>query len=139
VSDPGLRAAKWKEQLQVQHAWDRVARSVTTAFPGHAAYLRTTPVFAPGGRLMTWMRVSGATWIRARKLDNTHMCPYGAALFGSAVVSALARPLMLGAMGSGWETGAWTRDGRYNDPPGACPADQPPPGYTGTPLPVTPG
>jgi peptidoglycan/LPS O-acetylase OafA/YrhL len=139
VSDPVARAAKWKQQLQVQGAWDRVARSVTDAFPGHAAYLRTTPVFAPDGRVMTWMRVSGPTWIRARKLDNTHMCPYGAALFGSAVVTAIEEPLLLGTMNPGWETGAWTHDGRYNDPPGACPADQPPPGYTGIPLPVTSG
>ena len=139
VPDPVLRAAKWKQQLQVQAAWNRVARSVTTAFPGHAAYLRTAPVFAPGGRVMTWMRLPGSTWIRARKLDNTHMCPYGAALFGSTVVTALERPLMLGGMAPGWETGAWTHDGRYNDPPGACPADQPPPGYTGTRLPVTSG
>ncbi|HET6811027.1 MAG TPA: acyltransferase [Acidimicrobiales bacterium] len=139
VADPVLRAAKWKQQLRVQRAWDDVARAVTGALPGHAAYLRMTPVFAPGGRLMTWMHLSGSSWIRARKLDNTHMCPYGAALFGSAVVTALERPLLLGDMAAGWETGTWTHDGRYNDPPGACPADQPPPGYAGIPLPVTSG
>ena len=139
VADPLLRATKWKQQLQVQEAWNSVARSVTSAFPGHAAYLRTAPVFAPAGRVMTWMRLTGGTWIRARKLDNTHMCPYGAALFGAAVVTALERPLLLGAMGPGWETGSWTHEARYNDPPGACPADQPPPRYTGTPLPVTTG
>ena len=139
VVDPALRAIKWKQQFQVQTAWNDVARSVTEAFPGRAAYLRTAPVFAPGGRVMTWMRLTGGNWIRARKLDDTHMCPYGAALFGHALVSALERPLLLGTMSPDWETGAWTRDGRYNDPPGACPADQPPPRYTGSPLPVTTG
>jgi hypothetical protein len=137
VSDPVVQAARWNDQLRVQAAWDRVARSVTAAFPGHAAYLRTAPVFAPGNRFMTWMRVPGGGWIRARKLDNTHMCPYGAALFGSAIVNALREPLQLGAMAPGWETGSWIHEGRYNDPPGACPADQPPAGYTGVPLPVT--
>jgi peptidoglycan/LPS O-acetylase OafA/YrhL len=139
VADPAVRAARWKQQLQAQQAWDSVARSATGAFPGHAAYLRTAPVFAPAGRVMTWMHLSGSGWIRARKLDNTHMCPYGAALFGSAVVTALERPLRLGGMAPGWETGAWTHDRRYNDPPGACPADQPPSGYAGIPLPVTGG
>lgn len=125
--------------MRVQAAWDRIARSVTGAFPGHAAYLRTAPVFAPGNRFMTWMRTSSGTWIRARKLDETHMCPYGAALFGSAIVGALQRPLLLGPLHAGWETGAWTGDRRYNDPPGACPADQPPDGYSGIPLPVRAG
>ena len=139
VADPVLREAKWKDQLRVQAAWDRAAQAVVAMFPGHAAYVRTAPVFAPGGRYMTWMRTASGRWIRARKLDDTHMCPYGAALLGQAVLGALQHPLSLGAPRAGWDTGAWTANGRYDDPPGACPADQPPPGYSGTPLPRSAG
>ena len=67
----------------------------------------------------------------ARKLDNAHMCPYGAALFGANVTEQLTPLLHLGAMKPGWEYGMWTQAPRYNDPPGACPADQPPAMYRG--------
>ena len=41
------------------------------------------------------------------------------------VISNLAKPK------PGWEFASWTEDPRYNDPPGACPDDQPPAGYRG--------
>jgi hypothetical protein len=84
------------------------------------------------------MRTPAGPWVRARKLDNTHMCPYGAAQFGALVASELTPLLGLGSLQPGWEFGPWTRDPRYDDPPGACPDDQPPPGYRGLPVPEPP-
>jgi len=108
------------------------------AFPGRALYLTNQQLFAPDGMFVTWMQTPQHVWVRARKLDNTHMCPYGAAQFGALVVQELTPLIGLGPPKAGWEFGAWTQDPRYNDPPGACPADQPPPGYRGVPVPSTP-
>ncbi len=120
-------------------AWDDAARQAAAAFPGRALYLTNQQLFAPDGRFMTWMRTPEQAWVRARKLDNTHLCPYGAARFGALVTQELTPLLGLGPLRPGWEFGAWTLDPRYNDPPGSCPDDQPPTGYRGIPLPRTPG
>jgi len=139
ITDAAARERAWRAQTEGTDAWDAAAREAAASFPGRAAYLTTQELFAPGGRFLTWMRTPEATWVRARKLDNTHMCPYGAARFGALVASELTPILGLGPLQPGWEFGPWTRDPRYNDPPGACPDDQPPPGYRGLPVPRPPG
>jgi peptidoglycan/LPS O-acetylase OafA/YrhL len=136
IADVAARAEAWTRQTEVTDAWDEAARRVVTAFPGRALYLTTSQLFAPKGSFLTWMRTPKATWVRARKLDNTHMCPYGAAKFGALVTAELTPMLHLGALKPGWEFADWTKDPRYNDPPGACPDDQPPAGYRGLRVPV---
>ncbi len=136
LADPAARARAWVHQVAIGRAWDQVARQVVGSFPGRAAFLTTRELFAPGGRFYSWFEEPSGGWVRARKLDNWHFCPYGAAEFGAYIVRGLAGPLALPAPRPGWETGAWTRDPRYNDPPGACPDDQPPAGYRGTPVPA---
>ena len=78
------------------------------------------------------MRTPQGTWVRARKLDNTHMCPYGAAQFGALVTEELTPILGLAPGEAGMGVRIVDGDPRYNDPPGACPDDQPPAGYRGT-------
>jgi peptidoglycan/LPS O-acetylase OafA/YrhL len=131
--------ATWAKRTLTQDAWDQDAREATMAFPGHAIYVTTSDLFAPDGRFYTWLRTTGGTWIRARKMDNTHFCPFGAAEFGALIVDDFTAKLRLPQMRQGWEFGAWTRDPRFNQPPGACPADQLPPGYHGIPVPATGG
>ncbi|GEM_PF-233474 len=135
ISDPSARRQHWIETVGEQDNWNRIASQVVKDFPGHALYLHTDALFAPGGRFVTWMRTPSGAWLRARKLDNAHMCPYGAALFGQLLVNELTPLLGLGPLQPGWQNGSWTKDPRYNDPPGACPADQPPPHYRGVPVP----
>ena len=137
ITDPVVRQQTWVKQTRAQNAWDAIARQVVSDFPGHALYLTTEQLFAPHGRFLTWMRTPQDKWVRARKLDNTHMCPYGAAQFGALITADLTPYLHLPAMKPGWEYGSWTLDPRYNDPVGACPDDQPPPGYTGVAVPRT--
>jgi hypothetical protein len=129
------RAKAWAHQTSVQDAWDQDALQAVRAFPGRAEFMTTDELFAPGGRFLTWFRAPTGQWVRARKLDNTHFCPYGAAEFGALITQDLTGELHLAAMAPGWEFGAWTRDPRYNDPPGACPDDHPPPGYRGLSVP----
>ncbi len=137
ISNVAARNAAYAHQTTVQDDWNAEARQATAAFPGHALYLTTSQLFAPDGRFYTWFRTPTGQWVRARKLDNAHFCPYGAAEFGALITQDLTPQLHLSPMRPGWEFGAWTHDPRYNDPPGACPADQPPPGYQGVPVPKT--
>jgi hypothetical protein len=137
LSNTAARNAAFAKQTTVQVAWDAEARQAVEAFPGRALYLSTDGLFAPDGRYYTWFRTPTGEWVRARKLDDTHFCPYGAAEFGALITQELTAQLHLPAMKPGWEFGAWTRSHRYDDPPGACPADQPPPDYVGVPVPRT--
>jgi peptidoglycan/LPS O-acetylase OafA/YrhL len=135
VADPAQREADWAHGQAQQVAWNEAAAEAVGVFPGHAVYLTTEQLFAPDGRFLTWMRTAQGSWVRARKLDNAHMCPYGAAAFGALLTEDFTPLLHLPAMKPGWEYGTWTSDPRYNDPPGACPDDQPPAGYRGDPVP----
>jgi peptidoglycan/LPS O-acetylase OafA/YrhL len=137
ISNVSARNAAWVHQTTVQDDWNAEAHQAATAFPGQALYLTTSQLFAPDGRFYTWFRTPTGQWVRARKLDNTHFCPYGAAEFGAFITQDLTPELHLSPMKPGWEFGAWTHAPRYNDPPGACPADQPPPGYQGLAVPKT--
>ena len=132
ISDSGTA---WSEETKAQDAWDSTAQKALGAFPGHALYLPTETLFAPHGRYLAWFPTASGGWLRARKIDNVHFCPYGAAVFGQFIVDRLRPILHLGPLSPGWETGAWTRDPRYNDPIGSCPADLPPAGYSGTAVP----
>jgi hypothetical protein len=138
VNSPVSQAAKWAEQNTAQIAWNDLAQQAMQHFPGRGLYLSTQQVFAPGGRFFTWYRTPSGSWIRARKLDNMHMCPYAAAEFGALVVQELTPVLHLGPAPPGWQLGAWVSAPNYNDPPGACPDDQPPPGYAGLAIPGAP-
>jgi peptidoglycan/LPS O-acetylase OafA/YrhL len=133
---PSIREGAWARQTRLQNVWDAAARQATAAFPGHAGYLTTSYLFAPDGRFRTWFQTPSGQWIRARKLDNDHFCPYGAASFGALVAADFRQMLGVAAPAPGWELGAWTHEHRYNDPPGACPNDQPPTGYRGLPVPT---
>ena len=136
ITEPAARAAEWQQRTTAQRAWNRLAAEAVNGFPGRAAYLTTDQLFAPGGRFLTWFRTSDGGWLRGRKLDNAHFCPYGAAQWGALVTADLTPALRLAPMRTGWELGSWTRDHRFNDPPGACPDDQPPGGYQGVPVPA---
>jgi hypothetical protein len=74
--------------------------------------------------------------VRARKLDNTHFCPLGAAEFGQLITNDLEQLIGLPPPHPGWQFGSWNHDARYNDPAGACPNDHPPPHYHGTAVPA---
>ena len=69
--------------------------------------------------------------MRARKTDNTHLCPAGAAVLGAAVTQELAPMFHLPPPAPGWITGAWTQDQARFGPAVDCPNDQPPSGATG--------
>jgi hypothetical protein len=138
VLDPLTQETKWRQQNARQIIWNEVASEAVQFFPGHALYLQTDQLFAPHDRYFTWNQTPSGSWIRARKLDDTHMCPYGAAEFGALIVNDLTPVLGLAPMAPGWELGAWVHDANFNDPVGACPNDQPPADYAGVSVPGPP-
>ncbi|HEY5024235.1 MAG TPA: acyltransferase family protein [Acidimicrobiales bacterium] len=136
--DPLTQASEWTAQNARQIIWNNVASAAVRFFPGQALYLQTDALFAPGDHYFTWNQTTTGTWIRARKVDDTHMCPYGAAELGSLVVDDLTPVLGLAPPAPGWELRSWVDDPNFNDPPGACPDDQPPPKYAGVTVPGPP-
>jgi len=134
----GARRRVWAEQTREQDDWDTIAHNVVGDFPGHAVYLSTSSLFAPDGRFFTWAPAPDGGWVRARQIDNTHLCPPAAAEMTQLVVSDLAPALGLAPPASGWESGAWTEDPRYDEGTDSCPADQPPAGYVGVRIPDLP-
>ena len=80
------------------------------------------------GRYSTWLHTIDGGWIRARKTDNTHLCPAGAAVLGAAVtVRALADvPPPPSGTGMDHRRRGPSDEARFG-PPGDCPDDQPPP------------
>ena len=108
-------------------------------FPGRALYLRTDQLFAPGDRYYTWKRTPSGSWIRARKLDNTHVCPYGAAELGALVDGDLtpgARAPDHGAGLGGRRAGCTTPT--TTTPPAPAPTTNLPAGYAGVAVPGPP-
>lgn len=140
IQQANERQRWWAEQALGQDSWDRIAQGLVTDFPGHAVYLSTQQVFAPGGRFLTWAITTGSTWTRVRQVDNIHLCPYGAVEMGQLVVGDLEPILDLPPPAPGWQLGTWTQDPRFNIGlfgPGACPADRPlPGGYDGLLVPT---
>jgi hypothetical protein len=128
----------WALQNKEQNEWNELAQEAVAFFPGHALYLQTAPLFAPGNRYLAWNQTATGAWLRVRKIDNTHMCPFGAAELGLLVDQDLTPSLGLSPPAPGWELGNWVHDANFNQPAGACPDDQPPPGYVGTPVPGSP-
>ncbi|HVA04542.1 MAG TPA: acyltransferase family protein [Acidimicrobiales bacterium] len=138
ILDPLTQAATWTKQDARQIIWNDVAAEAVQFFPGQALYLPTDQLFAPHDRFYAWNKTPSGAWVRARKIDNTHVCPYGAAELGAMIVNDLTPVLSLPAMAPGWEAGDWVHDANYNDPVGSCPDDQPPPGYAGISVPGPP-
>jgi hypothetical protein len=134
-SGAARRTPTWAALTARQLAWDDAAEQALQAFPAHTRYLRTATSFAPAGKYRAWQRTATSGWKRIRKTDEVHLCPYGAALLGALVIAELAPTLHLGPAAPGWQSGPWTDDPRYNDPPGACRPGQPPPGYTDLTIP----
>jgi hypothetical protein len=108
-----------------RQAWSAVARQTAAADPGRVAFLPLAPALELGGRYSAWLPVTANRWSRARMIDNTHLCPTGAARLAEAVVASTGPSWHLPPPAATWLGGAWALDARYNDPAGSCPDDQP--------------
>jgi hypothetical protein len=88
-------------------------------------YLPVASSVEINGQYSAWLPGPGGAWTRARKTDNLHVCPTGAAALSQAVLDQLSPVISLPPAAPGWWAGSWTRSSTYNDPRGSCPDDHP--------------
>jgi peptidoglycan/LPS O-acetylase OafA/YrhL len=130
VIDPVQRQRAAAQAEAGRRAFDRIVSTLPARYPGRITYLPVAPALEIDGRFSPWLHTNDGGWIRARKTDNVHLCPAGAAVLGAAVTSELSPMFHLPAPAPGWIDAGWTRDESRFGPPGACPDDQPPAGST---------
>ena len=99
---------------------DEVFASMSARDPAAVGFLPTAPVLELGGGYSALLPGPGGTLVRARKHDDIHFCPDGAARVGALVVDALRPAYGLPPPDSGWPSGPWRADPRYDVPHGAC-------------------
>ncbi len=51
ITDAAARLRTWRSETADTDAWNAVARQAVAAFPGHALFLTTDQLFAPGGQI----------------------------------------------------------------------------------------
>jgi peptidoglycan/LPS O-acetylase OafA/YrhL len=131
AANPANQAVYNKARAAGVAAWNTIAEKMTTYFPGRVMYLPVASSLLLHGKFSSWLPPVGdqhapvSDWTRVRKLDNVHLCPEGAARYANAVLSDLTNIVPLPAANNSWQSGNWTTDPDYNDPPGACPDDHP--------------
>jgi peptidoglycan/LPS O-acetylase OafA/YrhL len=126
IIDPAARQAQTAAAETDRNAFDRIVASLPARYPGRLTYLPVAASLNLHGRYSAWLPTTDGGWIRARKTDNTHLCPAGAAVLGAAVTTDLRPLLHLPATAGGWINAGWTTDATRFGPAGSCPDDQPP-------------
>ncbi len=123
--------AVYRDRVRGNTAWTRIAEEMTRQFPGRVMYLPIASSLTWHGKYLAWLPPSneGRTpldqWVRARKLDNLHLCPEGAARYADALLTDMRAVFSLTPASPDWMQGDWTSNSNYNDPPGDCPDDHP--------------
>ncbi|HVB92077.1 MAG TPA: acyltransferase family protein [Acidimicrobiales bacterium] len=134
ATNPSVQAAYDRERRAGVTAWNDIAAKVPSIFPGRVMYLPLAGSLLVDGRYSSWLPPVGRPhapinqWIRARKLDQVHLCPEGSARYADALLVDLTAIIGLAPATATWPQGAWARDPDFNNPPGACPDDHPPGG-----------
>ena len=128
IIDPVQRQQAEQAAEVNRGAFDRIVSALPAQYQGRITYLPVASSLEVDGRYSPWLHTTDGGWIRARKTDNVHLCPAGAAVLGAAVTSELSPMFHLPPPAPGWINGAWTNDEARFGPPGSCPDDQPPPG-----------
>ncbi|MHB1988406.1 MAG: acyltransferase family protein [Acidimicrobiales bacterium] len=129
--DPTAVVKATAARQAANRAWNRLALSLVALRPSKVMYLPLGPAVERAGRFAFWLppgdrwALPPRRWMRVRSLDAVHFCPPGAARYAAALTADLTTLYHLPPPTSGWSTGSWTRDRRYNEPPGNCPNDHP--------------
>jgi hypothetical protein len=103
---------------------DRVIELVPSYFAENVAYVDIeSSLRRPDGEFGDYPRsyvdAAGQT-VMLRKPDSWHLCPVGAARVADDINAETALIGWSNRAASGWETGTWTTDARYDDPKGGC-------------------
>ena len=88
-----------------------MVRSLAAQYPGRVTYLPVASSLDLDGHYSAWLPTVSGGWIRARKTDNTHLCPAGAAVLGAAITQELPPDVRSGPRHRDGSTSSWTSDG----------------------------
>ncbi len=100
---------------------DPLLQMEATRHPGAAAYADPAQALtALNGTTPRWLPDPTGHLVLARKPDNWHFCPDGAALMADFIATQVARLGWAPAPEPGWESGNWRSSHLYNDPVGGC-------------------
>jgi len=130
---PAEQASYDRERWDGDIAWNNIAQRMTTRFPGRVMYFPIASSLTLQGKYSAWLppesdlRAPKDEWIRVRKLDDVHLCPEGSARYGDALLEDMTSVFHLAPPIGDWSQGGWVTGPDFNNPPGACPADHPPP------------
>lgn len=126
IIDPAAREAALQSQNANTRAWTRIVSQLPKQYPGRVTFLPVASSLNLHGQYSAWLPTVSGGWIRTRNVDNTHLCPAGAAVLGAAVTEQLTPMFNLAPPAPGWINSSWTSDvARYHVPPNGCPDDQP--------------
>jgi peptidoglycan/LPS O-acetylase OafA/YrhL len=99
---------------------DAVLAETSARDAGSVAFLRTASVLELSGRYSALLPGPDGALVRARKHDDIHFCPEGAARVGALVLDAVRPVYVLPPPDPGWVSGPWRADARYDSPHGNC-------------------
>jgi peptidoglycan/LPS O-acetylase OafA/YrhL len=125
-------AAADKRRAEGERAWNAMVEALPHAFPGKVMYLPLAPSVLLHGKFSSWLppglktSVPKSEWVRARMVDDVHLCPAGVVRYSNALLVDMTGLFHLRTAGSSWWDGSWTTSPVYNEPPGSCPDDHPP-------------
>jgi len=115
-----------------QKAWQSVAESLTTAFPGKVMFLPVGSSVLLDGKYTQWLptpqhpNAPKTQWQRVRMIDGIHMCPAGVVRYADAVLADLTTLYHLSPAITTWPTQSWTTTPkRFDTPVGSCVDDHP--------------
>lgn len=126
IIDPAARQQQMENAEAARKAFDRIVATFPARFPGRVTYLPVASALEVHGQYSTWLPTVDGGWVRARKTDNTHLCPAGAAVLGAAVTMWVRPMFHLPPPHAGWIKTSWTDDPARFGPAGSCPNDRPP-------------
>ncbi len=125
IIDPGQRQLVLTTDEADRAAFDAIVSTLPGRYPGRISWLPVARALEVDGRYSAWLPTVDGGWVRARKTDNTHFCPAGAAVFAAAVTSEIRPMFHLPPPASGWLEGSWTTNQSRYGPADECPDDQP--------------
>ncbi len=126
IIDPGQRQQALASGEAGREAFDTIVSRLPARDPGRITWLPVAQALEVGGRYSAWLPTLDGGWVRARKIDNTHLCPAGAAVLAAAVTSEIRPMFHLPPPAQGWLDGSWTANQSRFGPASDCPDDQPP-------------
>lgn len=134
-ADAAQAAAASATRAAGVRAWNQMAASMTTVFPGRVMYFPVGSSVELAGHFSTWLPPAGdpkaptSGWLRVRMVDDVHLCPAGAARYTDALLADLTSLYHLPPPAPDWSTGPWVDDPRFTTQNGLsstpCPDDHP--------------